>query len=147
MAGIFVSKRSASIGNVLTKVGDYTVAANTRAVVVGLTVSNTSNVSVYANVAVNDGTNNYYIVKNAPIPAEGALVVVGGRQKLVLQTDDSIKINSSGVDSLSAIFSAMEFDYITPPPPPPSGGIEGDLMTLSGSEDLMSGTGVEDLSV
>jgi hypothetical protein len=144
MASTFIVKRSSSIGNTLTGIGGYTVAANTRVVVVGLTISNTSDVEISANVAMYDGTNNYYIVKSAPIPAEGALVVVGGSQKLVLQPNDSIRVNSSSADSLDAIFSAMEVDYI--PPTIPTFDIEGDLMSGSGTEDLMSGSGTVDLS-
>jgi hypothetical protein len=108
MANQFTVKRSSNIGTTLESVGSYTVPAGNGAVVVGLTVSNTSNAQVFSNVVINDGTNNYYLIKNATIAEEGTLVVVGNGQKIILQANDTVKVNSSSSNSVDAMLSIME---------------------------------------
>ena len=108
MANVFTRKLSTGIGTALTAVGGYTVGANTQTTVIGLTIANTSAASVNIDVTVNDGTTNFYIVKDAPVPVGGALVPVGGNQKIVLITGDSIKVNSSAASSVDAVLSILE---------------------------------------
>lgn len=140
MASTFVRKVSNNIGNVATAVGSYTVPDSIRAVVIGLTVANTSNVEVLANVSLYDGTTDYYLVNLAPIPAEGSLVLIGGEQKAVLQSNDSIRVSSTVSNSIDAIMTLLEITVTAPSP-----GVEGDLMSQSGTLDLESETGTEDL--
>ena len=45
MANIFYRKASANVGTAGATVGNYTVSANTKTIVLGLTVSNTTAVS------------------------------------------------------------------------------------------------------
>ena len=52
--------------------------------------------------------NNFFIVKNAEIFEGGALVAVGGDQKLVLETGDKIKVSSDTAASVDTIVSVME---------------------------------------
>lgn len=108
MANTFYRKLSRNVGNTAVAVGSYTVSSNTKAVVVGLTVCNTSGSTVAVDITVNDGTNDYYIVKGAPISAGGALVPIGGDQKIILATNDSIKVRSDSTSSVDAILSIME---------------------------------------
>lgn len=112
MASTFLRKVSNNIGNVATAVGSYTVAANTGAVVIGLTVANTSNVEVLANVSIYNGINDYYLVNLAPIPAEGSLVLIGGDQKAVLQATDSIRVSSTVNNSVDVIMTLLETNSI-----------------------------------
>ena len=58
--------------------------------------------------ALNDGANDFYLVKDAPVNAGSSLVVVGGDQKIVLESGHSIKVNSSASSSVDAIMSIME---------------------------------------
>ena len=67
MANTFLRKISRNIGNTAVTVGDYTVGANIGAVVVGLGISNTIASQVHANVSINNGTDDFYLVKSAPI--------------------------------------------------------------------------------
>lgn len=108
MANIFYRKLSANIGNSAQTVGSYTVSSGTKTVVVGLTVANTKGSTVNADVWINNGANNYYLVKGAPVTAGGALVPIGGDQKLVLEFNDNVRVQSDSTDSLSAIMSIME---------------------------------------
>lgn len=124
MANTFLRKSSRGIGNVATAVGNYTVDANLGAVVLGLSVSNTTSTEVYANISINNGADDFYLVKYAPIPDGSTLVVVGGDQKVILQPGDSIKVESTADNSLDSMMSIMETNSIgftvdpTPPPPP-----------------------------
>ena len=108
MANTFTRKLSRSIGTALTAVGSYTVGASTQTTVIGLTVANTSASSVNIDVTLNDGANDTYIVKGAPVPVGGALVPIGGNQKIVMVTGDSIKVNSSAASSVDAVLSVLE---------------------------------------
>lgn len=108
MANTFTRKLSRNVGTSLTAVGSYTVGASTTSVIIGLTLANVGSATIYADATVNDGTNDYYIVKSAPIPVGGSLVTVGTDQKIVLTTNDSIKVKSDTASSLDAILTVME---------------------------------------
>ena len=108
MANTFTRKLSRSIGTTATRVGSYTVAASTSTTAIGLSVANTSAASISANVYHSDGTDNTYIVYNAPIPAGGSLVAVGGDQKIVMVTGDGIFVQSTVASSADVILSVLE---------------------------------------
>jgi hypothetical protein len=108
MANTFTRKLEQAVGNTATAIGSYTVAANTTAIMIGLTVTNTSGSSIAANVYINDGVANTSIVVNGPISAGSSLVLVGGDQKVVLETGDSVYVQSSAASSIDAIMSIME---------------------------------------
>lgn len=121
MANTFLRKFSSNIGNTATSIGSYTVGSNTGAVVIGLTVSNTTNGELNANVALYNSTSSFYLAKRVPIPSEGSLVAAGGEQKLVLQTGDSIQVQTESGYGLDAIMTIMETSSIglTVDPAPP----------------------------
>jgi hypothetical protein len=108
MANIFYRKTSANVGATAVTVGSYTVGANTKTIVLGLTVSNTTGSSISADVYVNNGSNDFYLIKGAPITAGGALVPIGGDQKLVLEFNDNVKVQTDSANSASVIMSIME---------------------------------------
>jgi hypothetical protein len=108
MANSFKRKLQRSVGTSLTTVGSYTVGASTQTTLIGLTVANKHANTVSVDVTLNDGSNDNYIVKNAPVPAGGSLVVVGGDQKVVLETNDSVKVKSSEATSVDVIMSLLE---------------------------------------
>ena len=92
MANSFKRKLSRSIGTSLTAVGSYTVGAATEVTVIGLAVANTSASQVLVDATLNDGSNDTYLIKEAPVPSGGSIVIIGGDQKVVLEVGDSIKI-------------------------------------------------------
>ena len=108
MANTFTRKVSRGVGTALTAVGGYTVGSSTQTTVIGLTVANTSAATINIDVTLNDGSNDTYVVKDAPVPVGGALVPIGGNQKVVLITGDSIKVNSSAASSVDAVLSILE---------------------------------------
>jgi hypothetical protein len=108
MANNFKRKLSRSIGTSLTSVGSYTVPASTEVTVIGLDIANTSSSQVLVDATVNDGSNDTYLIKEAPIPSGGSLVVIGGDQKVVLEPTDSIKVKSDTASSVDVVLSILE---------------------------------------
>ena len=108
MANSFKRKTGTGIGTSFVHIDSYTVAASTTVTVIGLTVANVTAGSVKADVSLFDGASYISIVKEAPIPSGGSLVVVGGDQKLVMETGDSMRIKSDTASSLDVIMSILE---------------------------------------
>lgn len=75
-------------------------------ILIELDVANTGSSAVQVTVQIYDssGTASYHIVKNAPVPAGGALKVVSG-QKVVLNGDDQVRVyaTASTVDVVCSI--------------------------------------------
>lgn len=108
MANTFKRKTSQNVGTSLTSVGSYTVGSATQTTVIGLVIANTTASAITVDCTHYNGTTDTYIVKSAPVPVGGTLVVVGGSQKIVLETGDSIRIKSSASSSIDAIMSILE---------------------------------------
>lgn len=109
MANIFKRKLERLIGTTATDVGSYTVPAATTVIVVGFSVTNITGASITANVYIQDvATANTSLVTNAPISAGSSLIVGGGDQKIVLETGDSMMVQSSAASSIDAVMSIME---------------------------------------
>ena len=108
MANAFERKLSRNIGTSLTAVGSYTVPAATQTTVIGLTVANTTGATVNIDVTLNDGANDTYVVKNAPVPTGGAIVPIGCNQKIDMEPNDSIKVKSDTATSIDAVLSILE---------------------------------------
>ena len=108
MANTFTRKLERDIGSSPTQIGSYTVGATTSTVVIGLTVTNTTGSAITANVFLNNGVANTYVIANAPIGSGASLVVVGGDQKIVMITGDSMWAESSAATSIDTVMSIME---------------------------------------
>lgn len=108
MANTFTRKLSRSVGTTATRIDNYIVPSGTTAVVIGLTVTNITGSAISANVFINDGVANTSLVTTGPISSGASLVVVGGDQKVVLITGDSIYVQGSAASSVDAILSIME---------------------------------------
>jgi hypothetical protein len=109
MANTFKNAAAAATGT--SEVSVYTVPSSTTTTVIGLTCANvtsTSPVKVSIRVYDASATAHFYVVKNAEIFEGGALVAVGGDQKLVLETGDIIKVESDTASSIDTIVSVME---------------------------------------
>ena len=108
MANTFLRKTSRSIGTSAVTVGSYTVGGSTATTVIGWSCANRTTAAITVDVAHNDGSNDTFLVKQATVPSGGSLVVVGGDQKVVLQTGDSIKVTSSAASSCDVMMSILE---------------------------------------
>lgn len=108
MANTFLRKLSRDIGASAEQIGSYSVPAQRTSVIIGLTVTNTTGSAITANVFLNNGVANTRLLVNAPISSGSSLVVVGGDQKLVLESGDSMFVQGSSATSVDAIMSIME---------------------------------------
>ena len=108
MANAFKNKTQREVGTALTAIESYTVGGSTETTVIGLTIANTTTSVIEVDATLNDGSNDFYIVKNAPVPAGGSLVAVGGDQKVVMMPGDSIKVKSDTATSADVIMSILE---------------------------------------
>lgn len=106
MANSFKNSAVANIGTTASTV--YTTPSATTSTVIGLTVANTSNSPVSISIYLTIGGNDFYLLKNAVVPVGGAIVPVGGEQKVVLQTGNLVKVVSSAATSVDAILSVLE---------------------------------------
>lgn len=105
----FKSKVSASIstsGSPTTVTP--TVTAGTTATLIGLSFANTTAaaLTVSAKLVKADASTGF-LVKDATVLPGGALVVVGGDQKLVLEAGDSVTAYASTAASVDAIVSYL----------------------------------------
>ena len=84
----------------------YVCPAATQTTAIGMTIANLNTNAITANVMLNAGGSNVYILKSATIPPGGALVPIGGDQKLVMEATDAIKGSTSGTSDV--ILSVLE---------------------------------------
>ena len=109
MANTFKNAQSIGVGT--SEVSVYTVPSSTTTTIVGLSCANTTTTSpikVGIRVFDSSASTHAFVVKNAEIFEGGALVAVGGDQKLVLETGDIIKVVSDTTNSIDVIVSYME---------------------------------------
>ena len=108
MANTFKLKTKANVG--VTTVGIYTAPASTTTVVIGITLANTSGSGVNVGVAVSrtsDTKEDVHLLKNAPIPQGSSLEFMGGN-KVVLETTDTLTVDSDTNNSIDASLTIME---------------------------------------
>lgn len=85
-----------------------TVGAGQTQTLIGLSFANTSasNVTVSAKLNKNGGSS-AFLLKDATILPGGALAIVGGDQKVVLETGDTITAYASAANSVDAVLSYL----------------------------------------
>jgi|TARA_R110000782_G_scaffold211036_1_gene298987 hypothetical protein len=108
MANTFKNKTSQAVGTSDTRVGNYTVASATQTTIIGLTLANITASTIYVTCDHNDGATDTALVKTAPIPSGGSLIVIGGDQKVVLETGDGIFVTSDTASSVDVVMSILE---------------------------------------
>lgn len=103
MANAFKNYASASV---TTQTTVYTAPSATQSTIIGMTVANTAASTATISVQVTMGGTTVYLIKNAPVPVGGALVPVGGDQKVVLEAADAIKVTSD--QTVDVLVSVLE---------------------------------------
>jgi hypothetical protein len=106
MANSFRSNVAANI--VTTGNTVYTCPAATQTTLIGLTLSNKSDGTVSANVALRRSAVDYSIISNAPILTGSTLVPIGGEQKVVLEPADEIRVIATSNNAIDVIVSLLE---------------------------------------
>jgi hypothetical protein len=108
MANAFKNSVEGSIGT--TGVRVYETPAATSTTVIGVGVANVSSQNISVSVMVRDTSANktVFVVKDALIMPGSSNVLVGGEQKLVLESGDFLSVTSSLANSADAIVSVLE---------------------------------------
>ena len=107
MPNTFKVKTKKNIGTADSAV--YTCPGGTATTIIGLNLANTTSGAVTSDITLlnNDG-DSCKILKPAPISVGGALVAIGGDQKLVMEATDIIKVKSSAATSIDVALSILE---------------------------------------
>jgi hypothetical protein len=113
MATFFRNTLRSDIGDTLTTV--LTTGATSKTTVIGLSLTNLTEVPVQASVQISDPngggngveTHAYYI-KNVVLPPNQSLRVINGGEKLVLGSSTDLKIKSNTASSLDLVMSYVE---------------------------------------
>ena len=76
--------------------------------IVGINLANIVAQQIIISVYISNGGNNYYIIKDAPIPAGSSLQLLDGGAKFVVQSGDRLNIVSDTTSSLDVVVSAVD---------------------------------------
>ena len=107
MANTFKNRTLRAVGTSPVDVGAV-VASSTETTLIGMTLANITSGVISVTATLNDGSNTTHIVKDAPIPTGGSLILLGGDQKVVLMTGDKIIVTSNTASSVDEIMSFLE---------------------------------------
>lgn len=85
-----------------------TVSSGTTATVIGFSLANTSASAITVSAKLNkSGGSSAFLVKDATVLPGGALIAIGGDQKMVLEAGDTITSYASASNSADAIVSYL----------------------------------------
>lgn len=106
MANTFKLKTKANVG--ITTQNVYVVPSATTTVVIGITLANTSGSGCLVGVGITrSSTDDVKLLKNAPIPQGSSLEFMSGN-KVVLETSDTLTVDSDQNNSIDASLTIME---------------------------------------
>ncbi len=109
MANVFNNQLTSGVGTTPEVV--YSTDNVTKATVIGINISNNTTATVTADILMDDGVTQVFIVKGARIPAGTALAAIGGDQKLVINENSTLSVQTNVASSSDVIVSVLE---ITP---------------------------------
>lgn len=85
-----------------------TVGSGATATLIGLSLANTVSTAITVSAKLNkNGGTSAFLVKDATVLPGGAIVIVGGDQKVVLEEGDSVTAYSSASNSADAVVSYL----------------------------------------
>ena len=102
--------RRYSLNSVGTTAADIPDGANFDSydTLVGIHMTNITSNAINVDCYINDGTNDIYLIKGAPVAAGGALQVLDGGAKVVVQSGDRLYIKPDTASSLDCWVSAVD---------------------------------------
>lgn len=106
MANVFNNQLTADVGT--SPVVVYSTNSVTKATVIGINISNKTTSTVTADIILDDGVAEVYIVKGARIPAGTALAAMGGDQKLVINESSTLSVQTDTATSSDVVVSVLE---------------------------------------
>ena len=72
------------------------------------TTTSTINASIFVTSSVTGGSQDHFIIKNAPIVSGGSLELIDGGSKIVMQNNDILKAKSDTASSLDVWASFVD---------------------------------------
>jgi hypothetical protein len=112
MANAFLSETDTAVGTSPATI--LTCGAATETTIIGLSIANIVTSQITVDVKLNGAgrtsgaVDDVHLVKAAPIPVGGSLVVVGGDQKVVLEPGDTITVASDTASSADVVLSHFD---------------------------------------
>ena len=106
MPNTFKSFANKNVGTSAATV--YTCPSATQTTLIGLSMANTSSSPITTDAYITRSAVNFYLVRGATVPVGGSLVIVGGDQKVVLQTSDVLSVVNSAATSGDCFASLLE---------------------------------------
>ena len=76
--------------------------------IVGISVANIAASTINVDVYINDGSNDIYLIKGAPIVQGGMLQIIDGGSRFVVQNGDALKVKSDTASSADVWVSAVD---------------------------------------
>ena len=70
--------------------------------------TSTINASIFVTSTVTSGSQDHYLIKNAPIVPGGSLELIDGGSKIVIESGDIVKAQSDTASSLSVWMSVVD---------------------------------------
>tara|TARA_B110000285_G_C14645878_1_gene389676 strand:+ start:176 stop:523 length:348 start_codon:yes stop_codon:yes gene_type:complete len=111
MANDFKNAIAQNISNAAGGTTIYTTPASKSSIMLELDIANTTQTVVEASVEILDASVSSsawrYLVKNAPVPSGGSLMVIAG-QKIVLEAGDAVRVTSSAANVMDTVAAILE---------------------------------------
>ena len=82
--------------------------SNSDDAIISIRCANTTTSTINVDVFINDGSNDYYLIKNCPIVSGGSLELIDGGSKIVMQNNDVLKAKSDTESSLDVWASFVD---------------------------------------
>ena len=82
--------------------------SNSDDAIISIRCANTTTSTINVDVFINDGSNDYYIIKNCPIVSGGSLELIDGGSRIVMKSSDVLKVQSDTASSLDVWASFID---------------------------------------
>jgi len=108
MPTAFKNYLTSNIG--VTPVVVFTAGAGVQTTIYSFTIANIKSPAAAITVSayITSGATTSYLVKDAPLPTGGTLVVVGEPQKLAMETGDTVSVVASVATAADVVISTVE---------------------------------------
>ena len=82
--------------------------SNSDDAIISIRCANTTTSTINIDVFINDGSNDYYLIKNCPIVSGGSLELIDGGSKIVLASGDQLYVKSDTASSLDTVVGSVD---------------------------------------
>ena len=108
MASTFKNAIVTSIGTSPASV--YTAGVGVTSTIIGVSLANLTDAQVFADLQLYDNSANTtgYLIKGVTIEPGSSFVAIGGDQKVIVESNDIIKVTSSQSASIDCVLSVLE---------------------------------------